>query len=58
MSKEKTSKKTASKAGFVLEEADTVLAELKRSQMAISKAIVLVEAAKSAAASSLTQREK
>lgn len=56
--KEKTSKKVASKASSVMLQIDITLAELKQCQRVISDAIVLLEKAKSVAASALTQREK
>jgi hypothetical protein len=55
---EKTSKHIATKASEMLADIDTIIAELKKDQMVISKTIVMLEKAKSVAASALTQKEK
>lgn len=55
MKNEKTSKIVASKASEILDDADSLIAELARAQKFISKTIVLLEKAKSVAGSCLTQ---
>ena len=52
---EKTSKSVASKAAHLLNDIDVTIADLKRSQICISDAIVMLTKAKSIAASALTQ---
>lgn len=61
MKNEKTSKRIASDASYVMHCADSVEAGLSMAQREISKAIVAIRKAKAVAASALTQspdREK
>ena len=55
--KEKTSKRIASDASYVLHSADALEAGLAMAQREISKAIVAIRKAKAVAASALTQAE-
>lgn len=55
---EKTSKRIATKASEMLADIDIIIAELKKHQIIISKTIVMLDKAKSVAASALTQKEK
>ena len=55
---EKTSKKVASKAGILMTRIDECIHGLNEAMMVISDTKDVLEAAKSVAASALTQKEK
>lgn len=55
MKNEKTSPNAAKLASEILDDADELLAQLTKAQKVISKAIVMIEKAKSVAGSALSQ---
>ena len=57
MKNEKTSKRTASSASYVMDEKETILAILKRVQRDMATIIKFTEEAASCAASALTQAQ-